>query len=419
MKIIKLEAENIKKIKAVEIKPDSNLVQITGANAQGKTSVLDSIWYALGGKEAIDSKPIREGEDQATVTLELDDLVIKRVFKRRNDAIITTLFVENKDGAHYSSPQTMLDNLVGKLSFDPLAFSNMKSREQFTLLCDLCEIEYSFDEAAEIKKEIYDERTFINRQRKEFEAEEKNIVIDDEVQTEKVDAQSLIKQIQEAQEWNAKQETTKHSVKSLAEYIESRYKDIHDIKQEIDDKNNLLHDLERSVEAPKEIALLQADLNSAEQINRNAEKFERKNKLSADAAFQQSRADDCTRKLQKIDDDKIAALKASKMPISGLSIDDDQVFYNTIPFEQLSGAEKLKISLAIAVATNPKLKVIRIADGSLLDNNSMSELLKLANEKDYQIWIERVDESGNVGICIEDGMIKNNKSNISQTTLDI
>ncbi len=43
MKIIKLQSENIKKLKAIEIKPDSNLIQITGANAQGKTSVLDSI----------------------------------------------------------------------------------------------------------------------------------------------------------------------------------------------------------------------------------------------------------------------------------------------------------------------------------------------------------------------------------------
>ena len=49
MRIISLQAENIKRLKAVEITPEGDIVVIAGRNGQGKTSVLDSIWYALGG----------------------------------------------------------------------------------------------------------------------------------------------------------------------------------------------------------------------------------------------------------------------------------------------------------------------------------------------------------------------------------
>ncbi len=112
--------------------------------------------------------------------------------------------------------------------------------------------------------------------------------------------------------------------------------------------------------------------------------------------------------MEIIDKNKLKALKLAKMPINGLFIDSNEVFYNNIAFSQLSGSEKLKISLAIAASANPKLRIIRITDGSLLDKKSMGELLKFANERDFQIWIERVDESGQVGICIEDGMVKEN-----------
>ena len=50
IKINKLEIENVKRIKAVKIEPTKNGLTIVGGNNnQGKTSVLDSIAWALGG----------------------------------------------------------------------------------------------------------------------------------------------------------------------------------------------------------------------------------------------------------------------------------------------------------------------------------------------------------------------------------
>ena len=62
MKINKLEIENVKRIKAVKVEPKANgLTVIGGNNNQGKTSVLDSIAWALGGERYKPSQATREG----------------------------------------------------------------------------------------------------------------------------------------------------------------------------------------------------------------------------------------------------------------------------------------------------------------------------------------------------------------------
>ena len=74
MKVIELTAENFKKLKAIHIKPEGNIQLISGANGQGKTSVLDSIWAALGGSDMTKAtgttQPIREGENKVGVYIE-------------------------------------------------------------------------------------------------------------------------------------------------------------------------------------------------------------------------------------------------------------------------------------------------------------------------------------------------------------
>ena len=62
MKINRLEIENVKRIKAVKLEPAQNgLTIIGGDNQQGKTSVLDSIAWALGGERYKPSQSTREG----------------------------------------------------------------------------------------------------------------------------------------------------------------------------------------------------------------------------------------------------------------------------------------------------------------------------------------------------------------------
>src|SRR5258707_8601466 len=132
MKILLLEAENIKRLHAVEIAPTGDIVEISGKNTNGKTSVLDAIWWALAGTATVQAEPIRRGAQTARIRLDLGELIVTRSFKRKDGGEFTTkLQVENAEGASFNSPQKMLDALVAVLTFDPIEFTRMKPREQF------------------------------------------------------------------------------------------------------------------------------------------------------------------------------------------------------------------------------------------------------------------------------------------------
>lgn len=170
--IIGFKAENFKRLSAVEIIPQGNTVIIAGKNGQGKSSVLDAIWHALKGpaaaKECGTTRPIRDGEDEAVVRLDLGEIIVTRRWKRsgRNQ-----LEIVGADGTKFTSQQTLLDSLVGPISFDPLSFARMQPREQRRQLIGLLKLSVDPDEIDAKKKQLYDERTVVNREVKAVEAE--------------------------------------------------------------------------------------------------------------------------------------------------------------------------------------------------------------------------------------------------------
>jgi hypothetical protein len=61
--------------------------------------------------------------------------------------------------------------------------------------------------------------------------------------------------------------------------------------------------------------------------------------------------------------------------------------------------------MAIAMASNPELRVIRIKDASLLDEDNFAIVKEMAQEKDYQVWMEIVGGNGEMGVYIEEGEV--------------
>ncbi len=171
MRIIELSAENIKKLKCVDITPDAHVVQITGKNGSGKSSVLDAILYALAGTKHIDSRPIRDGEAKAHVTLDLGEFIVTRRFNA-GGASGGSLTIESQDGrARYTSPQTLLDKLVGPLTFDPLHFANSEPKQQLELLRALVPLDVDLDALDLDNRRDFDARTELHRTIKQLEAQ--------------------------------------------------------------------------------------------------------------------------------------------------------------------------------------------------------------------------------------------------------
>ncbi|MFC6790624.1 AAA family ATPase [Methylobacterium komagatae] len=197
MKIVQLEAENVKRLRAVTIRPDGNLVEITGRNGQGKSSVLDAIWWALSGTTHIQAVPIRKGENEARIRLDLGDIKVVRTFKKREDESFgTTLVVESVEGARFPSPQRMLDSLLGALSFDPLAFTRMDGKAQLQAMRRFVpDVDF---EAIEAANEVdYDLRTGVNRQAKQLRAQAAGIVVPQDLPAERMDDAALVDELDE------------------------------------------------------------------------------------------------------------------------------------------------------------------------------------------------------------------------------
>jgi chromosome segregation ATPase len=413
MKIIKLQAENVKKLKAVEITPDDNVVIISGRNEQGKTSVLDSIWYALGGAEAMKGtvKPIREGETAAKVTLTLDDLIVTRTFTEKG----SYLRVENQDGAQYKSPQAILDRLIGKLSFDPLAFSNMDDKKRREVLLGLVKIDLDLEAWARERKGVYDERTLVNRQGEETKALLGTLPeIPADTPDEEISSASILHDQAAAQKIIRENDAKRAALRKKSdEYLE--------VQEVIEETKRRLAELEakreqllaegQAMKAEVE-ALDDPDLNAyadklvqVEGINKAVRAKHRKQELADSLGEYRAKSNHLTAQLVNLDQQKVEAIKAAKFPIEGLAFDEDGVTYRGIPFSQCSSAERLRVSLAMAMALNPKIKVLRITDGSLLDKDNLQVIREMVEAQDYQLWLERVATDGRVGIVIEDGMV--------------
>lgn len=401
MKIIELRAENVKRLKAVEIQPDGTLQVIAGRNAQGKSSVLDAIWLALGGGKASKETPlpIRDGEDHASVRLDLGDLIVTRSWTAKG----TSLKVENADGAAYSSPQGMLDALVGQLSFDPLAFTRLSPKDQKKALLDLVDLDVDLDALDAQIKETFENRTRIGREGKAIG----EVTVDESLPEVEESASTIIDQIQAAEDANREfgrvegnRNVAADDISSLEAQIEALQETLKERKAEVASCEAWLAGASRRDVAPLREKLATVEetnaLIRANNVAREKAKAKEELRLQYEAA---------TAELQRLETVKIEALHKAEFPVVGLSFDDNGPTYRGIPLSQASSAEQIRVSLAMGMALNPRLRVLMIKDGSLLDEESMAAIRDQVAEKGYQLWIERVGNADEGAVILEDGEV--------------
>jgi len=433
MKIIELKVTDLKRIHAVDIVPRSNLVEIAGNNGEGKTSILDAIWYALGGKANIPREPVRGGAEEAVIEMTVGDYIITRRIQRDGK---TTISVANADGMRAAKPQDVLDSLVGDLTFDPLLFIRKPVDQQLEMLRGFAD-GVDFDDMDAREKEAFNARRDHNRDVKSLQA-----IVDaapkQAADVDVIDMAALEDRLAKTQTRNQRirDATTKRAAedRELAEATERRANNVKRAEElraeaaeliaaakEHDDRANELTvtmgDLQAVISARKqeipplvdESAILK-EMREAREHNQiiagaalamDRAKVDRERLATAQAAAK--KADDT---LESIREEREKALKSIHLPIKGLEIKADGIDLNGHPLEQASDAQQLRVGIALAMKANPKLRVIRIRDGSLLDDAAMEALRDMADTEDFQLWIERVGAGGADAIVIEDGRVK-------------
>lgn len=111
-----------------------------------------------------------------------------------------------------------------------------------------------------------------------------------------------------------------------------------------------------------------------------------------------------TEEIARIDAEKAAMLAAAKFPVDGLSFAaDGGITYRNLPLSQASGAERIRVSMAIALASNPTIKLVLIRDASLLDEDSLAMVAEMAEAAGAQVILERVGSGDPDAVIIVDG----------------
>ena len=164
IKINKLEIENVKRVKAVKIEPTpSGLTVIGGKNNQGKTSVLDSIAWALGGNSFKPSEATREGSvipPNIHVVMS-NGLVVERKGKNSDLKVI--------DPSGQKGGQQLLNEFVEQLALDLPKFMNSNNKEKANTLLQIIGVGEQLYELEQKEKEVYNRRQ-IEVLQKEYDA---------------------------------------------------------------------------------------------------------------------------------------------------------------------------------------------------------------------------------------------------------
>lgn len=416
MKIIELRAENIKRVKAVTIRPDGSVVEVKGRNAQGKTSTLDAIWMALGWKQASKSNPnpIHDGAKTAEVVLDLGEYVVRRNWTEKGSYLKVELASAN---AELKKPQEILDGLIGSFTFDPLGWAQMepkKQRESLLGMIDLGGLDLAELEAE--RADIFERRTGVNRQVKDLAGQLNGLTPPEEdTPEEEVSASAIVAQLQEANSQIALNNEKRQALESRVGEISSKQEEIDRAEERVlalkEEKAELLRSgaaLEAEVAGltDPDTEAINDRLSRVEQTNDAVRQAHKYRQVQAQHQNATDEAQSLTDSLTALDERKNTTLEAAAFPVPGLGFDEGGVTYNGQPFEQASDGEKLRVSMAVAMALNPELRVIRITNGSLLDADNMAIIENLATAHDYQVWIERVaDAPDGAGVYIEDGEV--------------
>jgi len=397
-KIINLKAQNFLRLKAVDITPGSDrIIEISGKNGAGKSSVLKAIWSVFANREISKGipSPIRSGEESGSVSVNLGDMTITRSWTGTD----TYLRIENKAGAVYKSPQALLDKLKTSLSFDPLAFIRMDKKEQRATLLQVLGVD--LDSLEKEREGYFNARTEANREVKNLTAQLaplQGLPVD--LPKEEISATDLINRIRTAEENNRK-------IAQADRLIAAKEQEIKDLESRlITEKQNLESAyLAREEMQEIDVSVMEQQLRNVEEINKQVQKRRTFEDIVSRLHGASQKSDTLTEKIEEIDQVKKEALKSAAFPIPDISISPDGISYRDIPLSQCSAAEQIRVSVAMGAALNPGLRVLLIQDGSLLDSTSRGIIEEIAEEQDLQVWIEVVNENRGSGVIIEDGEI--------------
>lgn len=403
VKISQLELENVKRIKACLIEPAQNgLTVIGGRNNQGKTSVLDSIAWALGGDRYRPSATAREGSVlPPAIHIELSNgLVVERKGKNSDLKVI--------DPNGNKSGQQLLNEFVEVLALNLPKFMQASNREKADTLLQIIGVGDQLHKLEQKENDFYNRRRTLGQiadQKKKFAAE---MTYYPDAPKDLVSASELIRQQQEILARNGENQR----LRERRDYCD---RELAQAQIAFDEAKKRLALAEQNAEIARKSALDLQD-ESTEALERNIADIDAinikvranldKEKAESDAQEYASQYDGLSDEINTTRKAKLDLLNGAKLPLEGLSVEEGELTYNGYKWDNLSGSDQLKVATAIVRAINPKCGFVLLDKLEQMDLNTLQEFGAWLKSEDLQVIATRVSTGDECSILIEDGYSK-------------
>lgn len=416
MKITKLELENVKRVRAVEIAPaQSGLTVIGGRNGQGKTSILDAIAWALGGEKYRPTNAAREGSViPPRLHVELDNgIVVDRDGK--NSALKVT------DPTGKRAGQALLDEFVERLALDLPRFMAQTGKEKAGTLLRIIGKEEEVKRLDDQEQQLYNRRHALGQiadQKKKYADEMASFP---GVPEAPVSAGELIERQQAILLRNAENQKKRENAHLLAQrqnllsqQIESLSNQILALarqKKEAEEAwKQTMQDLETAKMDAAQLqdestAELEESIHNVEEINRKVRANLDKEKALEDAAALRTQYDAMTADIENIRQQRHDLLKGAALPLPDLTVENGELLYHEKAWDCMSGSEQLRVAVAIVRAINPKCGFVLMDRMEAMDTDTMAEFGAWLEAEGLQAICTRVSTGGECQIIIEDGTV--------------
>lgn len=436
MIVKKLELVNFQVIKEFNADFDGNVYFITGDNELGKSTVLKAIGALLtGNRDAVLKNGESKGFAKMIVGDDGEEYEVELKFTKANPR--GTLSIKSKTTGMKSDNVSMLQKIFGYTDFDAVEFSRWSEtaegrRKQIEVVKSLLpeEVRTRIAEIDTTVAGLKTERTGVNRDLKTYksisDASGQGLTTQDlKTYAKQKDITELMKEQAENAQLIEKAKTVRSALEQrkkqleeiperLAEAKATYEKAIEEAKKAIERTEKLYKEAIAQIESEKadyearkanaEKWLANYEENNPEKLDtaEQLRKAEEHNKMAAKVAdylSKKKQADDKKAEAEKMDSE-IAELSAereklissAKLPISGLSFSDDGLVLNDVPFVagKVSDSQIMEVAAKLIIASNPTVKVFRIARGESLGEKRLQSILDLAKKEGYQGFIESV-----------------------------
>ena len=410
VKIMALEAENVKRIKAVALTPlPTGLTLVGGNNNQGKTSVLDALAWALGGDRFRPDAAQRDGAlapAHLKVTLS-NGVVVER--KGKNASLTVT------DPTGRRSGQQLLNAFVEPLALDLPRFMNATDKEKADILLRIIGIGTELHARDLEIKALYDKRTFTGQlasQKKHF-AEE--LLSYPDAPEQPVSASDLIRQQQdilarngENQRKRAQLTSLEEKTQLLAQRVQALTRDLEAAEHALSAAQDDLQDARKSAEQLQDesTAALEASIRDIEETNRKVRANLEKARAEDEAAQYTAEYDQLTEAIAQKRADRMALLNGADLPLPGLGVEDGTLTYNGKHWRDMSGSDQLRVAAAIVRRLNPDCGFVLLDKLEQMDMDTLRSFAAWLEAEGLQAIATRVSTGSECQIIIEDGMVK-------------